>query len=279
MGSGDFESQYVIVPVLFEIDRGYAWIDLLLPEGTVRIVTTHLESAWDAGSAPVSAHQARELVQAMKSWEMPLVVVGDFNSDPRDPRPLDAPNPGLQPDTTTGCDAQVSDPLPSTADATCSSYWTMVQAGFTDVGPDALDPVNATWGASALLAGPDPARLAADTSNDFGFTDRLDYIFVKNGASVVETDLIGETWPNGEDMWACDSPDQVRNAEEVASQMQVELGEASCLPTDHVGLLAVLDVPATSAESVPDRTRTIVGVAVAILVMTALVTAWAVRRS
>lgn len=279
VGAGDYESKYAVVPIIFEIDRGYTWAELSLPQGAVRVVTTHLESVWDSGSAPDSAEQARELVAATNSWDMPLVVIGDFNIDPRDPRPVGAANPGLQPDTTTGCDAQVPNPTPATADATCSSYWTMVEAGFTDVGPDALDPVNATWGASALLAGPDPARLAADTSNDFGFTDRLDYIFVKNGVSVVETDLIGETWPNGEDMWACDSPDQVRNAEEVASQMQVELGEAFCLPTDHVGLLAVLDVPATSVESVPDRTGTIVGVAAAILVMTALVTVWAVRRS
>ena len=279
VGSGDYASKYAVVPVVFEIDRGYTWIDLSLPHGSVRVVTTHLESVWDPGAEPVSAAQARELIKATKAWDMPLVVIGDFNGDPRDPRPVDAPNPGLQPDTTTGCDAQVSNPSSSTADATCNSYWTMVQAGFLDVGPDALDPANATWGASALLAGPDPDRLASEASNEFGFTDRLDYIFVKNGVSVVQTDLIGETWPNGEDMWACDSPEQVRNAEEVAAQMQVELGEAFCLPTDHVGLLAVLDVPATPAESVPDRTGTIVGVAAALLAMTALVTVWAVRRS
>ena len=279
VGSGDYESKYAVVPVVFEIDRGYTWVDLSLPHGSVRVVTTHLESVWDPGTPPVSAGQARELVSVMSAWDMPLVVIGDFNSDPRDPRPVDAPNPGLQPDTTTGCEAQVTNPNSGTADATCSAYWTIVRAGFQDIGPDSLDPANATWGASALLAGPDPGRLASETSNDVGFTDRLDYIFVKNGVSVVETDLVGETWPNGEDMWACDSPDQVRNAEEVASQMQVELGEAFCLPTDHVGLLAVLDVPATPAESVPDQTGTIVGVAAAILAMTALVTVWAVRRS
>lgn len=279
VGSGDYESKYAVVPVVFEIDRGYTWVDLSLPHGSVRVVTTHLESVWDPGTPPVSADQARELVSVVSAWDMPLVVIGDFNSDPRDPRPVDAPNPGLQPDTTTGCEAQATNPNAGTADATCSAYWTMVQAGFQDIGPDSLDPANATWGASALLAGPDPGRLASETSNDVGFTDRLDYVFVKNGVSVVETDLVGETWPNGEDMWACDSPDQVRNAEEVAAQMQVELGEAFCLPTDHVGLLAVLDVPSTPAESAPDRTGTIVGVAAALLAMTALVTVWAVRRS
>lgn len=279
VGSGDYESKYAVVPVAFEIDRGYTWADISLPQGAVRVVTTHLESVWDAGSAPVSALQASELVRVTQDWEMPLVVIGDFNSDPRDPRPAGAPNPGLQPDTTTGCDAQVSNPSPATADATCNSYWTMVEAGFEDVGPDSLDPANATWGASALLAGPDPLRLASETSNEFGFTDRLDYIFVKNGVSVLDTDLIGETWPRGEDMWVCDSPDQVRNAEEVASQMQVELGESFCLPTDHVGLLAVLEVPPTAAAPEPDRTGAIAAVVVAILAMTVLVTIWAVRRS
>ena len=279
VGAGDYESKYAVVPIIFEIDRGYTWADLSLPQGTVRVVTTHLESVWDPGSPPVSAEQARELVKATKSWNMPLVVIGDFNIDPRDPRPLGAPNPGLQPDTTTGCDAQVARPSATTADASCSSYWTMVQAGFDDVGPDALDPANATWGASALLAGPDPARLTSPASNEFGFTDRLDYIFVKNGVSVVEAALVGETWPQGEDMWTCDGEEQVRNAQEVSALMSASLGDAFCLPTDHVGLLAVLEVPATTVAPAPDRTAAVVGVVVAILVMTALVTVWAVRRS
>lgn len=279
VGTGDYESKYAVVPVIFEIDRGYTWADIALPQGAVRVVTTHLESVWDPGSPPVSAQQARELVNAMNSWDMPLVVIGDFNIDPRDPRPVDAPNPGLQPDTTTGCDAQVSDPSSATSDASCSSYWTMVQAGFEDAGPNALDPVNATWGASALLAGPDPDRLASDASNDFGFTDRLDYIFVKNGVSVIETALVGEVWPNGDDMWTCDAAEQSRNAQDAAALMGASLGEAFCLPTDHVGLLAVLDIPPTTVAPAPDRTGTIVGVVAAILVVTALVSIWAVRRS
>ena len=279
VGSGDYESKYAVVPVVFEIDRGYTWADLSLPHGTVRVVTTHLESVWDPGAPPVGAEQARELVEVTKSWDMPLVVIGDFNSDPRDPRSEVDPNPGLQPDTTTGCDAQVGNPSSETADATCNSYWTMVQAGFQDIGPDALDPANATWGASALLAGPDPGRLASATSNPFGFTDRLDYIFVKNGVSVVTTDLIGEAWPQGEDMWACDSPDQQRNAEEVASQMQVELGVAFCLPTDHVGLVALLDVPSTPTEAPQDRTTFIVLGIVIVVGLTGVITFWALRRS
>ena len=279
VGSGDFESKYAVVPVVFEIDRGYTWIDLSLPQGSVRVVTTHLESVWDPGTPPVSANQARELVTVMDAWDMPLVVIGDFNSDPRDPRRVDEPNPGLQPDTTTGCEAQVTNPTPGTADATCSAYWTMVQAGFQDIGPDSLDPANATWGASALLAGPDLGRLASETSNDVGFTDRLDYIFVKNGVSVVETDLIGETWPNGEDMWACDSPEQIRNAEEAVALIGASLGDAFCLPTDHVGLVALLDVPSTPAIEREDRTALIVLVIVIALGMTGMITFWAVRRS
>ena len=279
VGTGDYEAKYAVVPVIFEIDRGYSWADLSLPHGTVRVVTTHLESVWDTGSAPISAQQASELVRVTEAWDMPLVVIGDFNSDPRDPRPLDEPNPGLQPDISTGCDAQVPNPSPATADATCSAYWTIVQAGFEDVGPDALDPANATWGASALLAGPDPRRLASEASNDFGFTDRLDYIFVKNGVSLAEVALISATWPGGQDMWACDSPDQLRNAEEVASQMQVELGSSFCLPTDHVGLLATLGIPPTATVPKTDRTAAIVAVALTILAMTAMVTAWALRRS
>lgn len=279
VGVGDYASKYAVVPVIFEIERGYTWVDLSLQQGTVRVVTTHLESVWDPGSPPVSAEQARELVKATKSWQMPLVVIGDFNSDPRDPRPLGSPNPGLQPDVTTGCPAQDPNPSATTADATCSSYWTMVKAGFEDVGPDALNPANATWGSSALLAGPDTERLDSDASNEFGFTDRLDYIFVKNGVNVVDTQLIGDSWPRGEDMWECDSPDQIRNAQEVAARMQVQLGEAFCLPTDHVGLLAVLDVPVAAFAPKSHRTGAVVGLFAAIVVVSLLVALWAVLRS
>lgn len=258
VGSGEYESKYSVVPIVFEVDRGYTWADVRIADSTVRFVATHLESVWNPDSVPIAKIQADELLAAMKSWTMPLVVIGDFNSDPRDPRPVGAPNPGLQPDTTTGCEAQPPTPSAETARRECNAYWTMLRAGFVDVGPDALDPANATWGASALLAGPEPQRLATSGGNPYGYTDRLDYIFVKNGVTVERTALIGARWPDGEDMWECASPEQSANAEAAARALGASLPTAFCLPTDHVGLLAVLDVSSTdSLES--DRANVPIG--------------------
>ena len=40
----------------------------------------------------LSAEQALELVEVVDGWGMPSVVMGDFNSDPRDPRPFSEPD-------------------------------------------------------------------------------------------------------------------------------------------------------------------------------------------
>jgi endonuclease/exonuclease/phosphatase family metal-dependent hydrolase len=233
--------------VIFEVSRGYVWADLTTPQGsTVRVVTTHLESAWDPGTPPVSAEQARELATVLSQWSMPLVVTGDFNADPRDPRGSGEPNPGGQPDVTTGCAAQTADPSASTARPECNAYWTMVEAGFVDAGPDALAAGNRTWGASALLAGPDLDRLAEADGNPYGYTDRLDYFFTSGGVQVESVRLIGSEWPGGVDAWACDAPAQQENAAAAAAALGVPLEGPACLPTDHVGLLATLDVSAAA---------------------------------
>ena len=77
----------------------------------------------------------------------------------------------------------------------------MREAGFTDSGPDASDASTYSWGMNALLTGPDPKRAAAakKMGNQFGFTDRLDYIFVKNGIKVLTSKMIGQTAPYGTD--------------------------------------------------------------------------------
>jgi len=280
VGTGDYEAKYVVAPVIFEVPRGYSWADLQLPQGPVRIVTTHLESAWVPGAAPPSTLQAKELIDTTKNWSMPLVVLGDFNADPRDPRGAGAPNPGLQPDVTTGCAEQEPVPSATTADAACNAYWAMVQAGFTDVGPDALDPANATWGASALLAGPDLVRLAQAKGNPYGHTDRIDYVFATNGVTVANARLVGEKWPDGENLWACSNPQQVDNAREAAAALGVMLGDAICFPTDHVGVLATLDVPAsTGQDGAPVERGTLILVIVGALLMSGVVSLWAWRRS
>ena len=279
VGIGDYEAKYAVVPIIFEITRGYAWADLALPEGSARFVTTHLESIWDPDAEPVGAAQARELVSVTNTWTMPLVVMGDFNADPRDPRSAGAPNPGEQPDVTTGCAAQLPAPTPARARAECNAYWTMVSAGFTDAGPDPLEPNYRTWGASALLAGPDPARLAQSEGNAAGFTDRLDYIFVRNGVSVDDVALIGHTWPQGPNMWECLDPQQSENARTVAGLLGQELGDEFCLPTDHAGLVASLTIDANGSidDEKADSLQRWLMLAVSLVVL-ALV-AWSVRVS
>ena len=162
-------------------------------QGTnVRFISTHLESLWDENKTPKAADQAQQLVEDVKSTKSPIVLIGDFNSDPRDPRPLDAPNPGEQPTVSEKCPAGATD---------CNAYKILREAGFTDAGPDASEASSYTWGMNALLTGPDSKRkvAAAAMGNNFGFTDRLDYIFVKNGIEVATARTFGQGAPYGSD--------------------------------------------------------------------------------
>lgn len=205
VGNSEFEASYSIVPKLMTIYRGYTWIDLDFHGKKTRIVSTHLESLWDEGKIPNAAIQARQLTSDLQSTEMPLIVIGDFNSDPRDPRPTAKSNPGGQPEAGKICLAQVDQPTLTTAIDSCNAYWIMRRAGFSDAGPDALNPVNFSWGMNSLLTGPDLSRkqAALEMGNKQGFTDRLDYVFLKNGATLLGSTLIGNNPPkNG--IWASD---------------------------------------------------------------------------
>ena len=224
---------------------------------TVRVVTTHLESLWATDSEVPSAEQARQLVADLSTTTVPTIVIGDFNSDPRDPREPGSSepggsNPGGQPEAGAACAAQSEPVTAANADMTCSAYWTMIDAGFTDAGPDAMDPANRTWGSEGDLAGPNPERLevSLEQGNDAGFTDRLDYVFTRNGATPVRAEVFGNVWPDSDEVWDCDDPSQIATTEE-SSTILAENGLAEpitgrgvCLPTDHAGLLAVVDVSA-----------------------------------
>ncbi len=197
VGNSEYETSYSIVPQLMTIYRGYTWIDLRHQGSNVRIISTHLESLWDSNKVPNAALQAKQLINDLSKTTMPVIVLGDFNSDPRDPRPDTKSNPGGQPEASETCNGQVKNPTPITAIESCNAYWLMRKAGFTDAGPDAINPKNFTWGMNALLTGPDKKRLKAaqEMGNATGFTDRLDYIFVKNGANVISSSIIGNTQP------------------------------------------------------------------------------------
>ena len=192
VGNSEYESIYKVVPTIMEINRGYTWADITMQGTNVRFISTHLESLWDEKKTPKAADQAQQLVEDVKSTKSPIVLIGDFNSDPRDPRPLDAPNPGEQPTVSEKCPAGATD---------CNAYKILREAGFTDAGPDASEASSYTWGMNALLTGPDSKRkvAAAAMGNNFGFTDRLDYIFVKNGIEVATSRTFGQGAPYGSD--------------------------------------------------------------------------------
>jgi len=110
---------------------------------------------------------------------------------------------------------------------------------------------------SALLAGPDAKRYKAAklVGNDFGFTDRLDYIFYRNGVKVLSAKIVGNTWPQGS-TWACTNEEQMKNASKLAKLMKIDLpAERFCNDTDHASVVAKVLVPTNSIQSaaLPDH--------------------------
>ncbi len=192
VGNTEFDAIYKVVPTIMEIRRGYTWADIKIGSTTTRFVTTHLESLFDDNDVPTSALQAKQLVADLSKTKAPLIVMGDFNSDPRDPRGVSAPNPGGQPIANEICAVGATE---------CNAYRLMSKAGFVDAGPDASDPSAFTWGMNALLTAPDNKRVEAarKMGNNSGFTDRLDYIFVKNGVEVTTSRVIGIQPPYASD--------------------------------------------------------------------------------
>ncbi len=192
VGNIDYRDKYTIIPILMKVTRGYTYLDLEINGQLIRFITTHLESLWDENKVPNAAKQATQLIEDQKKNLLPTVIVGDFNSDPRDPRQPSDLNPGEQPVASQTC------PVNSEI---CNAYKLMVQAGYTNGSPDVLNPLNYTWGMNALLTGVDPKRAepAKQMGNPYGFTDRLDYIFIKNGLTQKSSKIIGIKPPYGTD--------------------------------------------------------------------------------
>ena len=256
VGTTEYESAYTIIPTLMTVYRGFSWADISVGGTEIRFVTTHLESLWDEGEVPLAKMQADQLVQDLANSEIPVIVMGDFNSDPRDPRGTGQSNPGEQPETSEVCPAQISAPRVDTAQSECNAYWTMIQAGYSDSGPNAQDPKNLTWGANALLAGPDPKRqdAAIEMGNKFGFTDRLDYVFLSSQLNASESRIVGNSWPLGEQLWSCNSTEQNDLSRLAISKMDtsVTLGaleQTKCLPSDHAGLVVEVSFTASDTSS------------------------------
>lgn len=203
VGTTEYSEKYTIIPTLMSIYRGYSWADVAINGHPVRFVTTHLESSFADNEIPVAKIQADQLISDLAQTKIPIVLLGDFNSDPRDPRPAQGANPGGQPSESEVCGPQTENPTKQNALDQCNAFWTVVNAGFTSVGPDEQDPANFTWGLNALLTGPDPDRekVAKEIGNSTGFTDRLDYIFVKGQVQPKSAKLIGQI---KSDLWGSD---------------------------------------------------------------------------
>lgn len=72
-------------PTTIDFLRGFVAVDATVRNRTVRFVNTHLEVA---GIVPVIQQaQAAELLAELAPEELPVVLVGDFNSSPDDPFP------------------------------------------------------------------------------------------------------------------------------------------------------------------------------------------------
>lgn len=259
VGNTEYDATYSIVPTLMTIYRGYTWVDYQVNDSLVRVISTHLESIWDENKVPNSAIQASQLVDDLKSAKMPLIVMGDFNADYRDPRGKESPNPGEQP--------VVSETCPTPGATKCNAYTTMIEAGFVNASPDAKDPKHFSWGASALLDGPDPkrAKVAAEYGNQYGFTDRLDYVFTKNVYANISSKMIGNIYPDGSSIWDC--------------------GEKKCFASDHAGVVATIEIPrGASAQdpALPNHARFPLGFwhffALGLILLSALLIARRIRR-
>ena len=254
VGTTEYKDAYTIIPTLMTVYRGFSWADIAINGTEIRFVTTHLESLWDEDKVPLAKIQTDQLIADLSDSKIPVIVMGDFNSDPRDPRGDDQSNPGEQPVASLVCPAQIEAPSATTALSQCNAYWSMIQAGYSDSGPSSQDLTNATWGAGALLAGPDPKRQgdALEMGNLYGFTDRLDYVFLSSQLSAVSARVVGNTWPIGENLWPCSSSEQNELSRLAISKMDSSLSAdvpelTQCLPSDHAGLVVEVAVPSSDA--------------------------------
>jgi hypothetical protein len=272
VGIGTYDDVLELIPGLITVERGYAWADLELDGTSVRFVTTHLEPVWLPNSEPNSVRQARQLVKVVADVTGPIVVMGDFNADPRDPRGPEDPNPAAQPEASAACQGR-----------TCNAYWIMVDGGFVDAGPDSTDPVNFTWGADATLAGPDISRVPAAiiSGNSSGYTERIDYVFVRGEIKVISSKVVGNTWPTGISTWACEAAVQATNSAAAAVALGTSApDDAVCFGSDHAAVVMVASIGgAESGTGTGSSLVWFVGGVALIVVIAIVIRLGLVRRS
>lgn len=66
----------------FGLARGWASVDVELPDAALRFITTHLEVASSPAAAKAQLAQADELLDGPAATSEPVVIAGDFNARP-----------------------------------------------------------------------------------------------------------------------------------------------------------------------------------------------------
>ncbi len=290
--SGTFTNLYNLAglpaPIgALDVQRSWASVDATLGGRDVRFVTFHLES-FDAGD--LRAAQIQEVldgpVAQARAEGLPVIMVGDFNSDPRDPRPAGTPNPGGQPQfdnpawassDISACPDQPNGSAEVVIDAEaakCNSYWTARLAGMKDAGPDIYSPANYTWGWDSDLTAPDgwspssqyglydtyfpatPEEADAlpggrDAFARTGLSDRLDFALYDGDLAPVSARVIGNDIVSGP-TWTSPFQDNDDGAAPTATETR--------LPTDHAGLVATFSTmpPAAALPPTAPRDRSLV---------------------
>jgi hypothetical protein len=181
-----------------KIERGFVGIDITIGGADYRVANTHLEVRTPDGSNPYSriiqSAQAYQLILTTTNTTPPgrkLIVVGDINSDPRDPL-LPVPD-FLQP--ILGVPVIVP-PYTQFMAATFTDAWTMRPGANT--------------GKGAPLVGYSCCQDDDLANRHSMLYERIDMIFSLTKPSMVkDARLIGttaasKTWPKGQGLWAAD---------------------------------------------------------------------------
>ena len=192
--SADLNIPGVPIPLPIRFERGFVGIDAMVNGKPYRFVATHLETRLESLGPPARAYQSAQAfeltntVQVVSAF-MPYgrtLLVGDFNSDPRDP---------VYP-------APPSDPYLGVP-----AYQQITALGFTDAWT--MRPGTAT-GQGAPLVGFSCCQDADLANHQSALYERIDLIFsVPQPTKVMDARLLGEvpadkTSPQGAGLWPSD---------------------------------------------------------------------------
>ena len=194
----DFVATTSIAGEVVKIERGFVGIDITINGADYRVANTHLEVREPDGSNPysriVQSAQAYQLILTTTNTTPPgrkLIVVGDINSDPRDPL-LPVPD-FLQP--ILGVPVIVP-PYTQFMAATFTDAWTMRPG--------------AGHGHGAPLIGFSCCQDEDLANRHSELYERIDMVFsLTKPSRVIDARLIGttaasKTWPPGHGLWPSD---------------------------------------------------------------------------